>query len=81
MNNENNKQVETLLNKVSSHLGKTPEELKQAAINGNVNNILGNLDKNESEKIQKILTDKNLSSKLLSTPQAQKLIKDLLGDK
>lgn len=81
MNNESNKQVENLLNQVSSHLGKTPDELKKAAINGNMDTVLNNLDKNESLKIQQILSDKNLSSKLLSTPQAQKLMKDLLGDK
>ena len=78
MNNESNKQVENLLNQVSSHLGKTPDELKKAAINGNMDTVLNNLDKNESLKIQQILSDKNLSSKLLSTPQAQKLMKDLL---
>lgn len=81
MTNENNQKVENLLNKVSKHLGTTPEDLKQAAISGNMNNALNNLDKKESEKIQQILNDKDLSSKLLSSPQAQKLIKDLLGDK
>lgn len=81
MNAENNKKVENLLNTVSKHLGTTPEKLKQSAINGNMSNALNNLDKAEAEKIQKILNDKDLSSKLLSSPQAQQLIKDLLGDK
>ena len=81
MNNENNKQIEKLLGTVAKHLGTTPESLKNAAINGSMSKALNGLEKQESEKIQKILSDKDLSSKLLSSPQAQKLIKDLLGDK
>ena len=81
MSNENNKQIQNLLNKVSKHLGSTPDQLKKAAVNGNMDSVLKNLDKEEALKIQEILNDKNLSSKLLSSPQAQNLIKDLLGDK
>ncbi len=79
MSNQNNN-VDNFLNSVSKHLGKNPEELKSAAQNGNLNNLLGNLNPNDSQKIQKVLSDKDAANKLLSSPQAQKLIKKLLGE-
>ena len=81
MSNENNEKAENLLNKVSQYLGKNSSELKNAAQNGDMSKVLNNLNAEDSQKIQKVLTDKNLATKLLSTPQAQKLIKDLLGEK
>lgn len=78
MSNEN---FENLLKSVSNKLGKSPEELKQASQSGDVSNLLGNLNPTDAQKIQKILSDKNVANKILSTPQAQSLIKKLLGDK
>lgn len=77
----NNQNVENLLKSVSSKLGKSPEELKNASQSGNMENLLNNLNPNDAQKIQKILSDKNAANKILSTPQAQSLIKQLLGDK
>ena len=81
MSNENNPNFENLLKSVSDKLGKSPEELKKASETGNIENLLGNLRPNDAQKIQKILSDKNAAKKILSTPQAQSLIKKLLGDK
>ena len=81
MSNENNPNFENLLKSVSNKLGKSPEELKKASETGNIENLLGNLRPNDAQKIQKILSDKNAANKILSTPQAQSLIKKLLGDK
>ena len=81
MSNENNEKVENLLNKVSQYLGKNSNEVKKAAQSGDMAKALNSLSPEDSEKIQKVLTDKNLAAKLLATPQAQKMIKDLLGEK
>lgn len=81
MSNENNPNFENLLKSVSDKLGKSTEELKKASETGNIENLLGNLRPNDAQKIQKILSDKNAANKILSTPQAQSLIKKLLGDK
>ena len=81
MSNENNPNFENLLKSESDKLGKSPEELKKASETGNIENLLGNLRPNDAQKIQKILSDKNAANKILSTPQAQSLIKKLLGDK
>lgn len=80
MTNENNRDFENLLQSVANQLGKGPEELKQASQNGDIENLLGNLNPSDAQKIKKILSDKNMANKILSTPQAQSLIKKLLGE-
>ncbi|MFI3324542.1 MAG: hypothetical protein R3Y35_00030 [Clostridia bacterium] len=70
-----NNQLENLLKIASQRLGTTPEALKQAAENGTMNNLVGG--KHESEMISKVLSDPEAAKKLLSTPQAQKLLKML----
>lgn len=81
MSSQNNgHNLENLLNSVSEKLGKSPEELKKATQSGNIENLLGGLNQNDAQKIQKVLSDKNIANKLLASPQAQSLIKKLLGD-
>ncbi len=80
MSNENNN-LENLINTISQKLGADPNKLKDAAQNGNVNDIIKNLNQKDAEKIQKILSDKDAASKLLSTPKAQQLLKRFMGDK
>ena len=77
----NGRNLENLLNSVSEKLGKSPDELKKATQSGNLDNLLGSLNQNDAQKIQKVLSDKNIANKLLASPQAQSLIKKLLGDK
>ena len=80
MSGENNN-LENLINTISKKLGTDPNKLKDAAQNGNVNDIIKNLNQKDAEKIQKILSDKNATSKLLSTKKAQQLLKKFMGDK
>lgn len=79
-NNENNQSIENLLNAVASRLGKSPEELQKAAQSGDISSILSNLNSKDSEKIQNVLSNKDAANSLLSSPQAQSLIKKMLGD-
>ncbi len=80
MSSENNN-LENLINTISQKLGADPNKLKDAAQNGKVNDIIKNLNQKDAEKIQKILSDKDAASKLLSTPKAQQLLKKFMGDK
>lgn len=80
-NNHNNDKVENLLNSVSKYLGKDPQILKESMKNGNIMQSLNNLNSEDAAKIKKVLSDKNLASKLLSSPKAQQLLKDIMGDK
>lgn len=79
-NGSNNDKVENLLNSVSKYLGKDPQSLKESMKNGNIAQSLSNLNSEDAAKINKVLSDKNLASKLLSSPKAQKLLKDIMGD-
>ncbi len=81
MATDNNEQIQKLLKTVSERLGSNPEQLSKAAQNGKIEDAIKNLNKKDSDKIQKILSDKEATAKLLSTPKAQQLLKRFLGDK
>ncbi len=75
------KQIQDILNSLAQRLGENPDKLKANIQNGNTSKMLNNLDKKQADKIQAILNDKEKTEKLLSTPQAQALLKKLMGDK
>ncbi len=70
-----------MINTISKKLGTNPEKLKQAVQSGNANEVLKNTGTEEAQKVEKILSDKDVASKLLSTPKAQQLFKKVLGEK
>ncbi|MEG1426117.1 MAG: hypothetical protein RSC76_00370 [Oscillospiraceae bacterium] len=73
----NNNQLENLLKIAAQRLGTTPEALKKAADSGQMGNLVGG--GGEGELLQKVLSDPDAAQKLLSTPQARKLM-ELLGN-
>jgi len=78
--NNNDNKVENLLNSVSKYLGKDPNAVKESIKKGDIAQSLNNLSSEDAAKIKKVLNDKNLTSKLLSSPKAQKLLNDIMGD-
>lgn len=72
----NNSQLENLLKITASRLGTTPEALKAAAESGQLNSVLGNAQ--GAERLQQVLSNPEEAKKLLSSPQAKRLL-DLLG--
>ncbi|HHZ05926.1 MAG TPA: hypothetical protein GX401_03965 [Clostridiales bacterium] len=76
-----NNNMDNLLNTLSQRLGTSPEALQQAVQKNNMGKLLGNMDKAQADKLQKILSDKEASKKLLDSPQAKALLKKLMGDK
>lgn len=77
--NTDNSRLESLLKMTADRLGSTPEALKQAAQNGTLSDMIGNLPGSDSAAMQKVLSDPEAAKKLLSTPQAQKLLQMLQG--
>lgn len=77
---DNNK-LEALLKLTAQRMGSTPEALKQAAQNGDLSQVMGNMTGSENQAMQKVLSDPEAAKKLLSTPQAQALLKMLQGGK
>lgn len=79
-NNSNNEQIEQLLQTLSEHLCTDTTKIKEAVQNNNFSEALKNLDSSDSQKLQKILSNKALSSKILSSSKAQQLMKDFMGE-
>ena len=75
MSEYNQNQLEALLKMTAGRLGTTPETLKNAAQNGDLSKVLGQNASNAT--LQKVLSDPEAAKKMLSTPQAQKLLKML----
>lgn len=82
MTNQNrDQQLEQLLKMASSRLGTDLEQLKNAAQTGTLENLFSGISSSDAEKVQKVISDKSAAEKLLSSPQAQQLLKKLLEGK
>lgn len=73
------KNINKLISSLSKQLGVSENQIKDAAQNGNVNDILKNADSNQTDKIKSVLNDPEKTKQILNSPQAQALIK-LLGE-
>lgn len=75
----NNSEINNLLNGLSQRLDTPAEVLKENIEKGNLNNILNKMNSHQAKRIQKILDNKEQSEKILNSPQAQAIIKKLMG--
>lgn len=76
----NQQQLNEILKSLSQKLNTTPENLKSAVEQGNLQDITKTMDSSQAEKLNKVLSDPNMTQKLMSTPQAQELMKKLMGN-
>ena len=75
----NNEQINSLIEQLSQRLNADSGEVKAALQKGNLDKVLMNMDQKQAQKIGQILNDPEQSKKILSTPQAQALIRKLMG--
>lgn len=75
----NNEQMNSLIEMLSQRLNTKPAQVKDALEKGKLDKVLMNMDQKQASKISAILSDPEQSKKVLSTPQAQALIKKLMG--
>ncbi len=75
----NNEQINSMINQLSLRLNADSTQVKEALQKGNLDKVLMNMDEKQARKISRILSDPEESKKVLSTPQAQALIKKLMG--
>lgn len=73
--------MQALLKLAAQRLNTTPEALRSAAENGDLQNITGNANSPQAEQLRRVLRDPEAAKKLLSTPTAQKLFEALGGQK
>ncbi|MDD5952845.1 MAG: hypothetical protein PUC32_04235 [Oscillospiraceae bacterium] len=70
-------ELERLLQIASQRLGTTPEQLKQDAQQGQISDLISNLDPVDAQNLQRVLSDRNAAQQLLDTPEARELMKRL----
>ena len=70
-NNSTNK----LLNELSKRLGISENQMQDAMKSGNVQDVLKNTDSSQAQQIQSILNDPEKTREIMSSPQAQALLK------
>ena len=70
-------QLELLLRQASKQLGVTPQQLKNAAQSGQLDSIISSMNAGDADKFRKVLSDPNAANRMLSSPQAQKLLQML----
>ena len=78
--NLSDKQIENLKRIAKHKKGLDINSMASAAKNGSLDSFLSkNMDSNSAEKVKQLLVDKEKAQKVLNTPEAQALIKKLLG--
>lgn len=76
MKNIDNKSVQNAAKKANININ----EFKKAAESGKVDDFINkNMSKEASQKLKNILSDKNATEKLLSTPEAKELLNKLMN--
>ena len=75
--NIDSKKMAALLSIASKKLGTSPENLKAQLESGSFEKALGNLPAQQQQKLKKALSDPKTAEKMLGTPQAQQIYKNL----
>lgn len=75
----NNEQINALINQLSQHLNADVADVEQAVKKGNLDKMFSKMPPQQAQKIANVLNNPVEAQKVLSTPQAQALIKKLMG--
>lgn len=75
--NLSDKAKNQMLKNVSSKLGMTPQELEDALKSGKLDAAMKGMSQEDTAKLLNALSNPSLAQKILSTPQAQEIIKKL----
>lgn len=74
-----NEQKKRIVEQISNRLGTSKNDIESALNSGNYSKLFSNLDEEKRKKIEGILSDKEQTKKLMDSPQAQAIIKKLMG--
>ena len=77
--NMNQKGMDALINMVSKKMGASPDDLKKNLQSGDINNITKSMSSDDAEKLKQALSNKELTQKIMSSPEAQEIMKKLSG--
>lgn len=79
--NMSQKNLDALLSVASKQLGMTPDELKKNLSSGNMSGVTQKMGSDDGANLQRFMTDKNFAEKIMSTPEAQSILKKLSAKK
>ena len=71
-------QLNMFLKMAGKKLGTDPETLRKALENGNADALLKQ-SKGQNDQLKQVLSNPELASKLMDSPQAKELLKKLMG--
>lgn len=78
----NNDEINKLFKNTKQNTGIDINEMKKAAKQGNMDDFLNkSLSHDAAKKLKNVLSNKEATEKLLSTPQAKELMKKLMEGK
>ncbi|MDP4120654.1 MAG: hypothetical protein Q8876_06340 [Bacillota bacterium] len=78
---EKDKNFDDIMKTASENLGTDADKLKSAAQSGMIKNMISSMNSDQAKKLQDILSNKEETEKILSSPQAQALMKKFMNDK
>ena len=67
-----------MIREASNKSGADPQKVEKALESNSMDNLLKNLKPDAAKKLQKVLSDKDATERMLKTPQAQMLLKKFL---
>ncbi|MBQ3416896.1 MAG: hypothetical protein IJH32_03590 [Ruminococcus sp.] len=74
-----NAQMERMLQALSLRLDTPVADIRSALEGGSLQKLISKMDKKQSDQIEAILNDEQKAKQFLSTPQAQAIMKKLMG--
>ena len=74
-----NSSMEKIIQLASRKLGVSPEKLKSTVESVNVEDMLGSMRKEDADKLKNLMQNKSAREKLLSSPEAAKIIKNMFS--
>lgn len=78
----NNNDLNKMMKNAQQKTGIDMQKMKQAADNGKLDDFINkNLSTDATKQLKNVLSNKEAAEKLLSTPQAKKLMKKLMEGK
>lgn len=80
-NGMNPEKMNALLGMAGKKLGKDPRQLRAQLENGQLNQVLGNLDPQRAAQINQLLNNPQQLEQMLNSPQVKSLLNGLMGKK
>lgn len=72
-----NSSMEKMIELASKKLGISSEKLKHSLETGKVEDMLGNMRKEDAEKLKSVMNNPSVKEKLLKSPEAANIIKKM----